>query len=101
MRVSVPSPGRPGARIGCLGSILSVLVVAAVIAAGLLAGIVILAIVAAVTVIGLLALGIDRLAMALNPRYRRRRTGLERPGQVIDATASLDHPRPDDRREER
>ncbi len=100
VRLVVSSPDRPGARIGCLGSVLSVLVVAAVVVAVLLGAIFLLAVVAAVTVIGLLALGVDRLAMAINPRYRRRRTGLERPGQVIDATASLDPPRPDGRRGE-
>jgi hypothetical protein len=100
MRVTIQSR-RPGAGLGCFGSILSIVVVVAVVAVIVLGGFVLLVIAAAVMAIGLLALAVDRVVMALNPRYRARRTHLQPPGRIIDATASLDPPRPDDQREER
>jgi len=99
MRVTVHSR-RPGAGLGCFGSILGIVVIAAVVAVVLLGGFVLLVIAAAVMAIGLLAFAVDRVVMALNPRYRARRAYLQPPGQVIDATASLDPPRPDDQRGE-
>ncbi len=96
VRVTVHSQGRPGAGLGCLGSILSIVVVVAVVAAILLGAFVILVITAAVMAIGLLAFAVNRLVMALNPRHRARRTYLEPSGQIIDATASLDPPDPPD-----
>lgn len=98
--MTVQSQGRPGAGLGCLGSILSIVVIVAVVAAIVLGAFVLLVITAAVMAIGLLAFAVNRLVMALNPRYRARRTHLKPSGQVIDATASLDPPKPDGRREE-
>ncbi len=100
MRVTVHSQGRPGAGLGCLGSILSIVVVVAVVAAIVLGAIVILAITAAVIAIGLLAFAVNRLVMALTPRHRPRRTVLGPSGKIIDATASLDPPDPDGPRDE-
>jgi len=100
MRVTVHSQGRPGTGLGCLGSILGIVVVVAFVAAVVLGAVVILVITAAVMAIGLLAFTVNRLVMALNPRYRARRTHLEPSGRIIDATASIDRPEPDGRRDE-
>ncbi len=100
MRVTVHSQSRPGTGLGCLGSILSIVVVVAVVTAIILGAFVILVITAAVMAIGLLAFAVNRLVMALNPRYRARRAHLEPSGQIIDATASIEPPEPDGRRRE-
>ncbi len=100
MRVTVHSQGRPGAGLGCLGSILSIVAVVAVVAAIVLGAFVILVITAAAMVIGLLAFTVNRVVMALNPQYRARRTHLEPSGRIIDATASIEPPEPDGRRDE-
>jgi type IV secretory pathway VirB3-like protein len=83
--------------IGCLGSIVGVIVVAAVIVAAIFAGLVILGTVAAVVVVGLLVLAVDRVSLALSPKRRQRRADLQRSlfwrsGAVIDTTATVDEP---------
>lgn len=88
------------AGIGCLGSIIAVIVVAAVLVAVIFAGLVILGIVAAVVVIALLVVAIDRLVLALSPKRRERRASVQqslikRSGTVIDTTATVDEAMPE------
>ena len=84
--------GRPGPGLGCLGPILGVVVLVAVVAAVATIGLVVLAIVAVVVVIGLVVFAVDRLLLALSPKRRERRDDLLRSwgmggGRVIDSTA--------------
>ena len=93
----------PGERtgIGCVGSIVGVVVVVAVVVAAVFAGLIVLGIVAAVVVIGLVVLAIDRLLLAISPKRRERRANMQRSfmvwgpglpaqqGPIIDSTAHL------------
>ena len=83
---------------GCLGSLVGLVVVVAVVVAVVFAGLIVLAVVAALLVIGLVAFVIDRLLLALSPKRRERRANLQRsfmvwgsapPGPIIDSTAHL------------
>jgi type IV secretory pathway VirB3-like protein len=101
-RSPLTSPVRRPAGIGCLGSIVAVVILAAVIVAVIFAGLLILGVVAAVVVIGLLVVAIDRVTLALSPKRRQRRADLQRSlfwrsGTVIDTTATVDEadPEPD------
>ena len=95
------SGGGPRSGIGCLGSVLALLVVGAVVVAAVFVGVIVLAIFAALVVIGLLALLVDRVALALSPKRRERRAQQRRTffwpsGQVIDTTATLEEPKAED-----
>ena len=88
---------RPPSGPGCLGTIVGVVVLAAVVVLVLVIGFVALGVVAALLVIGLLALGVDRILLALSPKRRERRaarsagfvwqSGEVASGTVIDTTA--------------
>jgi type IV secretory pathway VirB3-like protein len=94
--------GRSG--IGCLGSLLGMVIVVAVVVAVVFAGLIALGIVAAVVIVGLVVFAIDRLLLAISPKRRERRANLQRsfmvwgtgtstgPGPVIDSTARLVDP---------
>jgi type IV secretory pathway VirB3-like protein len=99
---------RPPAGIGCFGTVVGLFVLAAIVVAVVFVGVVALAVFAALLVIGLLVLAVDRIALALSPKRRERRSrqqglfiwrpGEFRPGQVIDpkvidTTATLEEPR--------
>jgi hypothetical protein len=90
--------------IGCLASILGLLAVVAVVVAAVFAGVIVLGIFVAIAVIGLVALGVDRLLLAISPKRRERRAKLQRSfivwgtgrppqsGPIIDTTARLEPP---------
>jgi hypothetical protein len=104
----------PGERqgIGCLGSIVGVLVLVAIVVAAIFVGVIVLGIVAAVAVIGMIVLAVDRLLLAISPKRRERRANLQRsfmiwgtgqpprPGQIVDTTAHLNDPRPEPKPED-
>ena len=89
--------GRPPAGFGCLGMVLGTVVLVGVVVLVFFVGLLALGVVAALAVVGLVALAVDRLALALSPRRRERRAErnqvfLWRFGQmptdsVIDTTA--------------
>ena len=84
---------------GCLGSILGVIVVAAIVVAVATVGLIVLAVVAAAVVVGLIVLAVDRLLLALSPKRRKRREDLIQSwgfgSRVIDTTASIEEQRPE------
>jgi len=97
----------PGRGVGCLGTLVAFVVVAAIVVLVLTIGFIALVVFAALLVIGLIAVGVDRLLLALSPKRRERRANqqrvyLWRSGQfrsgpvidttVIDTTATLDEP---------
>ena len=99
--------GRPRAGIGCFGTLVGLFVLAVVVVAVVFVGVIALAIVAVLVVIGLLVLAVDRIALALSPKRRERRSHqhgmiIWRSGEfpsgqvidpkVIDTTATLDEP---------
>jgi predicted lipid-binding transport protein (Tim44 family) len=103
------SPERPRAGVGCLGSLVGLLVLVAVVVAVVFVGFIALGIFAALVVIGLLALAVDRVVLALSPKRRQRRadqtrmfvwhSGQFRSGQVIDTrvidnTGAAEGPKP-------
>jgi type IV secretory pathway VirB3-like protein len=94
--------GRPG--VGCVGSLVGLVVFVAVVVATVFAGLIVLGIVAALVVIGLIAFAIDRLLLAISPKRRERRAAMQRSfviwgagvpppaGGIIDTTARLEDP---------
>ncbi len=110
--------GTSGRGLGCLGSIVGALVVAAVVVAVATVGLVVLAVVAAVVAVGMIAFAVDRLLLAVSPKRRKRREDLMRSwglgglgglgrtgdtghvggpadgGQVIDTTATVETQEP-------
>ena len=97
-RVTIGSRGQPGVGMGCLGSILGVIVLVAIVVAVATIGLIVVAVVAAAVVVGLIVLAVDRLLLALSPRRRKRREDLMRSwgvgSRVIDTTASIEEQRP-------
>jgi len=83
---------------GCLGSILGVIVLVAVVVAVATVGLIVVAVVAAAVVVGLIVLAVDRLLLALSPKRRKRREDLMRSwgvgSRVIDTTASIEEHKP-------
>ena len=87
---------RPGAGVGCLGTLVALAVVVAIVALVLTIGFIALVVFAALLVIGLIAVGVDRLLLALSPKRRQRRasqprmfiwsSGQFRSGPVVDTT---------------
>jgi hypothetical protein len=83
---------------GCLGTIVAVVLLVAVVATVVLVGFVSLGVVAALVLIGLVVLAVDRVALAFSPKRRARRadqrrifiwrTGQSPSGQIIDASAT-------------
>jgi hypothetical protein len=99
--------GRPGRGVGCLGTLVAFVVVAAIVVLVFTIGFIALVAFAALLVIGLIAVGVDRLLLALSPKRRQRRASqprvyVWRSGQfpsgpvidptVIDTTATLEEP---------
>jgi hypothetical protein len=99
---------RPRGGIGCLGTLVGLLVVVAIVVAAIFVGVIALGVFAALVVIGVLVVVVDRIALALSPKRRERRANQQRmfiwrSGQfgsgdvidsaVIDTTASSDEPR--------
>ena len=98
---------RPRAGIGCVGTLVGLLVLVAIVVTVIFVGVVALGVLAALLVIGLIVLVVDRIALALSPRRRERRanqqgmfiwrSGQIHPGHVVDSriidtTATLDQP---------
>jgi hypothetical protein len=87
---------------GCLGSIIGLVVLVAIVVGAVFVGLIVLGVVAAVMVIALIVLAIDRLLLAISPSRRQRRADLQRsfmvwrtgqqvrPGPIIDTTAHLE-----------
>jgi hypothetical protein len=99
MTAPLPS-GQRRVGTGCLGSLVLVVVVLAVIAAVVIGGLVILAIVAGLALLGLVVLAFDRVASAVSPKYRERNATMRPPGPVwrsgvIDVQAE-ERPKPRD-----
>lgn len=87
---------RPGAGVGCLGTLVAFAVVAVIVGLVLTIGLIALVVFAALLAVGLLAVGVDRLLLALSPKRRERRdsqqriyvwrSGQFRSGPVIDTS---------------
>ena len=104
----MPSQERVPGGIGCLSSIVGLVVLAGVVVLVFFVGFIVLAIVAAIVVVGLIAWAVDRLLLALSPKRRARRDAAQRAfmlrframstdggpfggavsGEVIDTTAT-------------
>ncbi len=88
---------RPPTGSGCLGTIVGLVVLAAIVVLGFFVGFIVLGVIAALLVVGLVAWAVDRILLALSPKRRDRRAAwgrvtVWRPGQVppdgaVDATA--------------
>jgi hypothetical protein len=96
------------AGIGCLSTVVGLVVLAGVVVLVFFIGFIALAVVAALVVVGLIVWAVDRLLLALSPKRRERREAAQRavvwrfgalssgagpfggavPGEVIDATAT-------------
>lgn len=103
MTAPLPS-GQRRAGPGCLGSLVLVVVVLAVVAAVVIGGLVIVAIAAGVALLGLVMLAFDRVASAVSPKYRERKATMRPPGAVwrsgvIDVQAE-ERPKPKDELDE-
>jgi len=94
---------RAPAGVGCLSTIVGVVVLAAIVALVFFVGVVVLVVVAGLLVLGFVVWAVDRVLLALSPKRRERRAAQERAfrwqfGQmqtggivdttVIDATAT-------------
>ena len=110
------SDQRTPAGLGCLGTVVGLVVVAAFVVLFFFVGLVALVVVAGILVLGLVMWAVDRVLLALSPARRVRRaaqggvfvwrSGSFGPGRVIDTTATestgtrehlpLDGPRPDE-----
>ena len=102
------SQERAPAGIGCLSTVVGLVVLAGVVVLVFFVGVIALAVVAALVVVGLIVWAVDRLLLALSPRRRARREAAQRavtwrfggtstgagpfggavPGEVIDTTAT-------------
>jgi hypothetical protein len=74
----MPNRERVPGGIGCLSTILGLVVLAGVVVLVFFVGFIVLAIVAAVVVVGLIAWAVDRLLLALSPKRRARRDAAQR-----------------------
>ena len=87
----------PSGRFGCLTAIMGAVVLAAIVVLVVFVGVFVLAIAAALVVVGLIAIGVDRLMLAVSPKRRARRESQARAflwrygpanaGEVIETTA--------------
>jgi O-antigen ligase len=104
----MPSQERVPAGIGCLSTVVGLVVLVGVVVLVFFVGFIALAVVAALVVVGLVVWAVDRLLLALSPKRRARREAAQRaviwrfggmstgagpfggtvPGEVIDTTAS-------------
>ena len=101
----VPDTLRARGGPGCLGLIIGTVVLAAVIVVVFLVGFIALGVVIGLFIVGVLAVAVDRLLLALSPKRRQRRAdrgaaifawqfGRPPPGQIIDTTAVESTPEP-------
>ena len=101
MITPMPPAQSPRAGIGCLGSLVGLLVLVAVVVTVAFVGVIALGVVAALVVIGLVVPAADRLALALSPKRRARRaeqagrarvfvwrSGFDGTGPLIEATST-------------
>jgi len=98
MIICMASGARPRVGMGCLGTIVAVVLLVAVVAAVILVGFVSLGVVAVLVLIGLVVLAVDRVALALSPKRRARRAEADQKrvfvwrfgrfpsGQVVDTS---------------
>jgi hypothetical protein len=94
---SMANEERAPAGLGCLSTIVGVVILAAIVVLVFFVGIIVLGIVAALVVVGLLVFAVDRVLLALSPKRRERRAeqqrtfvwrfGQAQSGVVIDTTA--------------
>ncbi len=104
----MPSQERVPRGIGCLSTIVGLIMLAGVVVLVFFVGFAVLIIVAAIVVVGLIAWAVDRLLLALSPKRRARRDAAQRAfifrfggmstdggpfggavsGEVIDTTAA-------------
>jgi ABC-type bacteriocin/lantibiotic exporter with double-glycine peptidase domain len=94
---SMVNGGRAPTGMGCLGAIIGTVVLIVVVVLVFVVGFVALGVFAALVVMGVLALAVDRVLLALSPKRRERRASRQQAfvwtfGQlqtpdVIDATA--------------
>ena len=104
----MPSQERVPAGIGCLSTVVGLVVLAGVVVLVFFVGFIALVVVAALVVVGLIVWAVDRLLLALSPKRRARREAAQRavtwrfggmstgagpfggavPGEVIDTTAT-------------
>ena len=90
--------GRSRAGLGCLSTLVGLVVVVAIVIAVVFVGFIVLGVFAALMAIGLVALVVDRVLLAVSPKRRERRVsqggvfvwrfGPDRFGEVVDATAT-------------
>jgi len=74
----MPSNERVPGGIGCLSTIVGLVVLAGVVVLVFFVGFIVLAIVAALVVVGLIAWAVDRVLLALSPKRRARRDAAQR-----------------------
>ena len=92
VRAYITHRGRPGVSFGCLGTLVIGFVYLIMAALVLFAAMVVLGGFAVTLVVALIALAIDRLLVAVSPRYRARRSvrgGFEPVGRVTETTSRL------------
>jgi Na+/phosphate symporter len=98
VRATPSSDGQPRVGMGCLGSILGVVILVAIVVAVATVGLIGLAVLAAVVVVGLVVFAVDRLLLAISPKRRERRENLMRTwvrgSEIIDASATMDEQKP-------
>jgi uncharacterized protein (DUF58 family) len=90
-RVVITDGGRPRTSLGCLGSVVGILLVVLLAAALAVGAVILLVVVGALLAVGLVALAVDRILLAVSPSRRARRDAV-RAGGVIDVTARVEHP---------
>jgi len=74
----MPSYERAPGGVGCLSTIVGLVVLAGVVVLVFSVGFIVLAIVAAFVVVGLIAWAVDRMLLALSPKRRARRDAAQR-----------------------
>ncbi len=91
-RVVVTNGGRPGTPFGCLGSVVALLLLILLVAAISVGAVILLVVVGALLAVGLVALAVDRILLAVSPSRRARRDAMRSGGVVIDTTARVEPP---------
>jgi hypothetical protein len=91
-RVVVTNGGRPGTLLGCLGSVVALLVLIVLVAAISVGAVILSVVVGALLALGLVVLAVDRILLAVSPSRRARREAMRSGGLVIDTTARVEPP---------
>jgi hypothetical protein len=89
-RVVVTNGGKSGTPFGCLGSVLALLLLILLVAAIAVGAVILLVVVGALLAVGLVALAVDRILLAVSPNRRARRDAMRSGGVVIDTTARVE-----------